>query len=226
MFSKAKSNQEAESQQVMADADDTKKNSGRGRGRGGSSRPAGVPSIISSDVVIKGSIESAGELQFDGEIDGDVRAKGLVIGDGARVDGEVMAEKVRVSGTVEGSIRAVEVELAATAHVKGDITHKSLTIESGAHFDGSSQHSDDPLSGSGAKLNAPRKTVTPPVAAIEEPATEQDFAAEIEEPAEEDAPRRSVARLEAPRARELMPTRNEPAPDRPLLKRPASSTLR
>lgn len=225
MFSKAKSKQVVEGQEVMADAEDTKKNTGRGRGRGGSSRPAGVPSIISSDVVIKGSIESAGELQFDGEIDGDVRAKGLVIGDGARVDGEVMAEKVRVSGTVEGSIRAVEVELAATAHVKGDITHKSLTIESGAHFDGSSQHSDDPLSGSGAKLNAPRKTsVTPPVAAIEEPA-EQDFAAELEDIAE-DAPRRPVARLEAPRARELMPTRNEPAPDRPLLKRPASSTLR
>ncbi|WP_370335060.1 polymer-forming cytoskeletal protein [Parvularcula marina] len=227
MFSKAKSNNQQEvieAQQVMADAEDsTKKNNGRGRGRS-SSRPAGVPSIISSDVVIKGSIESAGEVQFDGEIDGDIKAKGLVIGDGARVDGEVMAEKVRVSGSVEGSIRAVEVELASTAFVKGDITHKSLTIESGARFDGSSEHSDDPLSGSGAKLITPRKTVTPPVsAAVEEETTQQDFAEEV---VEEEAPRRPVARLEAPRARELMPTRNDPVADRPLLKRPATSTLR
>ncbi|MEM9234063.1 MAG: hypothetical protein AAGA69_07465, partial [Pseudomonadota bacterium] len=89
----------------------------------------------------------------------------------------------------------------------------------------SSQHSDDPLSGSGAKLSAPRKAVTPPITNAQ---AEQDYADEAEapEPVDDDSSRRSVARLEAPRARELMPTRNEPAPDRPLLKRPASSTLR
>lgn len=219
MFSKAKNNtQDTDTVTQMAESEDVKRNGGRSRRS--SSRPAGVPSIVSSDMVIKGSIESAGEVQFDGEISGDIRAKGLVIGDGARVDGEIMAEKVRISGSVEGSIKAVEVELSSTALVKGDITHKSLTIESGARFDGSSQHSDDPLSGSsaGGRLSAPRavKPATPTVSATAEPADEGDIV-EIEEPA------RTTSRLEAPRARELMPSRSEPAAERPLLKRPSTS---
>lgn len=224
MFSKAKSTQDVDTQQMADGEDVSKKNGARNRGRA-ASRPAGVPSIVSGDMIIRGSIESAGEVQFDGEIEGDIKAKGLVIGDGARVDGEVMAEKVRVSGSVEGSIRAVEVELASTAFVKGDITHKSLTIESGARFDGSSQHSDDPMSGSSSKLSQPRPSAPTPITkASEEPAIE-DAPAPAAEHVEE-APRRPVARLEAPRARELMPSRSEPAPERNLLKRPAASTLR
>lgn len=214
-------------EKTMAEGDETptKKAGGRGRGRAGG-RIEGVPSIVSSDMVIKGSIESQGEVQFDGEIEGDIRAKGLVIGDGAKVDGEVFAEKVRISGTVEGSIHAVEVELAATAYVKGDITHKSLTIESGARFDGSSQHSDDPLSGTPNKA-APKRLVPATVSnasATEVEPMEDDEIVEPQAPAE--PPRRQAPRADASRSRELMPARNERSPARNLLKRPSASTLR
>ena len=93
---------------------------------------AGVPSIISDDVVIRGAIE------------GDIKAASLVIGEGAKVDGEVVADQVRVCGTVEGAIRATRVELAAGALVRGDIIHTALAIEAGARFEGNVQHSDDP----------------------------------------------------------------------------------
>ncbi len=105
---------------------------------------AGVPSIISDDVVIRGAIESEGEVQFDGAIEGDIKAASLVIGEGAKVDGEVVADQVRVCGTVEGAIRATRVELAAGALVRGDIIHTALAIEAGARFEGNVQHSDDP----------------------------------------------------------------------------------
>ena len=142
--------------------------------------PAGVPSLISGDVVIRGAIESQGEVQFDGEIEGDIRALGLVIGENARVAGEVIAEKVRVCGMVEGSIRATRVELAAGALVKGDVIHTALAIEAGARFEGNVRHSDDPMS-------APVPTQPRPPAAqaplIQTPAPQPDPAPVAEQAA-------------------------------------------
>ncbi len=109
-------------------------------------KSAGVPSIISSDVVMRGNVNSAGEIQLDGTLEGDIKAGSLIIGDKASVKGEVICETVTVRGRVEGGIRAKSVSLAASAHIQGDILHSSLSVETGAHFEGNCRHSDDPLS--------------------------------------------------------------------------------
>ena len=116
-----------------------------------SMKSAGHPSIISTDVVMRGNINSAGEIQFDGSLEGDIKAGSLIIGDQASVKGEVVCETVTVRGRVEGGIRAKSVSLAATAQILGDILHSSLSVETGAHFEGNCRHSDDPLSDSSAK---------------------------------------------------------------------------
>ena len=69
-----------------------------------------------------------------------------------------MAEDVVVHGRVVGRLRGLKVRLSATARVEGDIIHKTIAIESGAHFEGSVQRQDDPLSqgvGQPARLAAP-----------------------------------------------------------------------
>ena len=119
--------------------------------RSGSMKSAGVPSIISNDVVMRGNVTSAGEVQFDGNLEGDIKASSLIIGDRASVRGEIVCESVVVRGRVEGGIRARSVTLAATAHILGDILHSSLQVESGAHFEGNCRHSDDPLSETASK---------------------------------------------------------------------------
>jgi cytoskeletal protein CcmA (bactofilin family) len=43
-------------------------------------------------------------------------------------------------------VRGLKVRLTSTAKVEGDIIHKTIAIESGAHFEGSVQRQDDPLS--------------------------------------------------------------------------------
>ena len=123
------------------------KSENKGSQRSKASRPApfGVPSLISGDMAIEGTIRSEGEVQFDGELKGDIHAKGIVIGDGAAVVGEVVAEKVKLAGTIKGKIRATRVELTASAKVDGDVLHAALMIEAGARFDGTCRHSDDPL---------------------------------------------------------------------------------
>lgn len=113
-------------------------------------KSAGVPSIISADVVMRGNVNSAGEIQLDGTLEGDIKAGSLIIGDKASVKGEVVCETVTVRGRVEGGIRAKSVSLASSAHIQGDILHSSLSVETGAHFEGNCRHSDDPLSESSA----------------------------------------------------------------------------
>lgn len=149
MFSKAKQKPAGEerSKSVAADASATASSPASPQSKRSSSmKAAGVPSIISADVVLRGNINSAGEVQLDGVLEGDMKAATLIVGEKASVKGEIVCESVVVRGRVEGAIRAKQVALAATAHILGDILHSSLSVESGAHFEGNCRHSDDPLS--------------------------------------------------------------------------------
>jgi cytoskeletal protein CcmA (bactofilin family) len=104
-----------------------------------------VPSIIGEDLTIIGNVNSKGEIQVDGEIQGDIHCGSLLLGDKSQVMGSVIAEDIVVRGRVVGSIRGLRVTLQAQSHVEGDIFHQSLAIEQGAYFEGKSRRSDDPL---------------------------------------------------------------------------------
>jgi cytoskeletal protein CcmA (bactofilin family) len=104
-----------------------------------------VPSIIGDDLTIRGNVSSKGEVQIDGEIEGDIRCGSLLVGDKARVMGGVVAEDVVVRGNVVGSITGLRVTLQGQCHVEGDIFCQTLAIEQGAYFEGKSRRSDNPL---------------------------------------------------------------------------------
>ncbi len=101
-----------------------------------------APSIISSDLKILGDLISAGDLQVDGIVEGDIQSRSLTIGEGAVVNGNVVAETTRVCGQVTGQIKASTVTLDRTAKVVGDIIHQILAIEPGAFLEGHVRHSD------------------------------------------------------------------------------------
>ena len=103
------------------------------------------PSIISADVKMVGKLVSQGELDINGQIDGDVRASALTVGETGAIKGEVIAESIVVRGTVEGRIRARKVQLCTGAKVRGDIFHASLAIEPNAIFEGAVKHAQDPM---------------------------------------------------------------------------------
>lgn len=104
-----------------------------------------VPSIISSDLVVNGTLTSTGDIQIDGRVEGDVRSSGLVIGDKAVIHGEIYADDVTVRGRIEGGIHARKVLLCSTSHVEGNILHEAFSVEAGAFFEGNCRHSDNPL---------------------------------------------------------------------------------
>ena len=108
-------------------------------------KPKPAASVLSSDLTIIGNVRSSGDIQVEGTVEGDVRAQMLIVGESATVKGEVVAEEVVVHGRVIGRLRGLKVRLSASARVEGDIVHKTIAIESGAHFEGSVQRQDDPL---------------------------------------------------------------------------------
>ncbi len=116
-----------------------------------SSTPKTKPpaSVLSSDLTIKGNLKTAGDIQIEGTVEGDIRAHLLTVGEGATVKGECIADDVVVNGRIIGRVRGLKVRLTSTARVEGDIIHKTIAIESGAHFEGSVQRQEDPLTTSG-----------------------------------------------------------------------------
>jgi len=76
-----------------------------------------VPSIIGEDLTIRGNVTSKGEVQLEGEIEGEIRCGSLLLGDKGQVMGGVAAEDVVVRGRIIGSIRGLRVTLQAQCHV-------------------------------------------------------------------------------------------------------------
>jgi len=111
----------------------------------GKTKPS--PSILSSDLTIVGNLRTTGDVQVEGTVQGDIRAHLLTVGESANIEGEIVADDVVVTGKVTGRVRGLKVRLTSTARVEGDIIHKTIAIESGAHFEGSVQRAEDPLAG-------------------------------------------------------------------------------
>jgi len=105
---------------------------------------AGMASCIGSDMSIVGNIQCNGPAQVFGQIKGELRASDLLIGDGAQIDGTVIAQNVTVCGCVKGTIHAVRVKLQNGGAVEGDIFHKSLSIDENSQFEGSSRRVENP----------------------------------------------------------------------------------
>src|SRR5215471_10511848 len=105
---------------------------------------AGMGSCIGSGMSIVGNIECNGPAQVFGRIEGELRASELLIGDGAQVEGNVIAQHITVCGRVKGTIRAVRVKLKDGGAVEGDIFHRSLLIDENSQFEGSSRRVENP----------------------------------------------------------------------------------
>ena len=130
-------------------------------------KPKPAPSTISSDLTVTGNVTTTGDMQVDGVIEGDIRAHLLTVGEGATISGEIIADDIVINGHIRGRVRGIKVRLTSTARVEGDIIHKTIAIESGAHFEGSVQRRDDPLN-EGAKP-APAPVASTPRKAEDQP---------------------------------------------------------
>jgi cytoskeletal protein CcmA (bactofilin family) len=160
MFSKSRINEPGPKQGSDSESTSVQQDKPAGSGtpavpepRSGAPKTKASPSVLSSDLMIRGNLKTTGDVQVEGQVEGDIRAHLLTVGEGATIKGEVVADDVVVNGRIIGCVRGLKVRLTSTARVEGDIIHKTIAIESGAHFEGSVQRQEDPLTKGGPKTN-------------------------------------------------------------------------
>ncbi|SFR10618.1 bactofilin family protein [Poseidonocella sedimentorum] len=158
MFSKSKINEPAKTPSETPRPSAPAGSAPTGAGDAKTPRPAPKAkppaSVLSSDLHVTGNMKTTGDIQVEGTVEGDIRAHLLTIGEGATIKGEVIADDVVINGRIVGRVRGLKVRLTSTARVEGDIIHKTIAIESGAHFEGSVQRQDDPLNAGGKSAMA------------------------------------------------------------------------
>lgn len=97
-----------------------------------------IKTIIGEKTFVDGDIEVSGVVRIDGDVDGNVSSNScLMIGEKARIRGNIRADSIVSRGLIEGDILAEnEVRLFSSAVVIGDVFTKKVNIQEGVLFEG------------------------------------------------------------------------------------------
>src|SRR2546421_3353164 len=108
--------------------------------------------ILNADVELRGTLKFAGELTFDGKLEGDISSDGtLNLGDNAVVKGNITVNSVVMRGKVNGNVTAREkIDIKSKTELFGDIRAPRLVMEEGVTFVGQTE------------VNPNKATPTPP----------------------------------------------------------------
>lgn len=94
--------------------------------------------LIGLGSVIQGNIKINGFVRIDGDIDGNIETDGnVIIGEKARIRGNITAKSVTIGGVVLGNIKADEyVKLLSSSAIIGDIISHKVQIDDMAYYKG------------------------------------------------------------------------------------------
>jgi cytoskeletal protein CcmA (bactofilin family) len=97
-----------------------------------------INTIIGPGTSVSGDVESGGFTRVDGNVQGNVKAKGrVVIGERARMKSNISGTSVTVGGVVFGNVLASErLVVLATGLVMGDIITRRIQAEEGCLIHG------------------------------------------------------------------------------------------
>jgi cytoskeletal protein CcmA (bactofilin family) len=118
-------------------------------------------SIVDECLIMKGDLESEGDILVKGKVFGNIRCKVLIIDTDALVEGGVEAEEVIIRGNSKGTVNANRVRLEKSASVDSDICHQTFSAEEGARIKGALRFREDPLSADSEKATS--KTPSRPI---------------------------------------------------------------
>ena len=97
-----------------------------------------INTIIGPDTNVSGNIESGGFTRVDGNVLGDVKARGrVVIGEHARMKSNISGTSVTVGGVIFGNVLASErIIILATGLVMGDVITRRIQADEGCLIHG------------------------------------------------------------------------------------------
>jgi cytoskeletal protein CcmA (bactofilin family) len=94
------------------------------------------PSRLGKGVIVQGRLDAEGEMHVHGVVLGRIHVGRLVLAVDGYIEGDVVAQEVRIGGRLNGRVFALKVELDSTAAVTGRIFHHTAAVARGAVIDG------------------------------------------------------------------------------------------
>jgi cytoskeletal protein CcmA (bactofilin family) len=113
----------------------------RSKKENGGSAPDQIENLLGRSLVVQGDLKADGAFRIDGTVEGSVISKGAVyIGESGVVRGDVAGSDVVIAGQVTGNVSCTgHLEIVASGKIEGDLDAKSVRIETGGVFRGTSR---------------------------------------------------------------------------------------
>jgi cytoskeletal protein CcmA (bactofilin family) len=121
----------------------------RDGGRASSREP--IENVLGQSLVVRGDLTADGGFRIDGSVEGNVEARSaIVVGESGLVRGDLRGTDIVVAGRVLGNVTSSgHLEILAKGRIEGDIDAKSVRIETGGVFRGTSHMGEDSGRGGG-----------------------------------------------------------------------------
>ena len=109
--------------------------------------------LINKGTKIIGDITAEGDIRIDGELKGNIKAKGrLVVGTSGVIEGEISCSNIEISGELKGKVHATQMlTMKSTSKISGDVTSTKLTVEPGAVFTGTCKMGNEAVTNEASK---------------------------------------------------------------------------
>ena len=108
-------------------------------GRAASREP--IENVLGQSLIIRGDLTADGGFRIDGTVEGNVESKAaIVVGESGVVRGDLRGTDIVVAGQIVGNVTCSgHLEILAKGRIEGDIDAKSVRIETGGVFRGTSR---------------------------------------------------------------------------------------
>ena len=96
-----------------------------------------ISTIIGAGYIFTGELQGSSIIRIEGRVIGNVNVEaGVILGENGTIDGNITSQSVIIFGTVNGNIKATQLEIKKSGLIYGDITADSIEIELGAKYNG------------------------------------------------------------------------------------------
>ena len=91
--------------------------------------------VIGADMFIKGDIRNGKHIDVLGLVEGSISAERVVVHNGGRVTGTLIADNAQVDGVVQGHVLVRQlIEIGSTGAVHGDVRYGKIAMQIGAEL--------------------------------------------------------------------------------------------
>ena len=99
--------------------------------------PQEISTIIGEGYTFTGEICGTSVIRIEGKVIGNIVVEGgVVLGENGNIEGDIFTKSAIIHGTLNGNVKAIQLEIKKSGCINGDITTDTLEIELGAQYNG------------------------------------------------------------------------------------------